>query len=39
MSKDGLQTNPKKIKAINDWPVPKTVTEVCSLFGFANYHR
>ena len=25
VSKDGIETNPKKIKAIQKWPVPKTV--------------
>ena len=30
MSKEGTQTDTKKIKAIQTWPVPKTVTEVQS---------
>ena len=28
VSKDGIKTDPKKIEAIKNWPVPKTVTEV-----------
>ena len=28
MSKDGIETDPKKIAVIKDWPVPKTMTEV-----------
>ena len=28
VSKDGIETDPKKIEAIKNWPVPKTVTEV-----------
>ena len=28
VSKDGIETDPKKITAIKEWPVPKTVTEV-----------
>ena len=27
-SKDGIETGPKKITAIKEWPVPRTVTEV-----------
>ena len=32
-------TDPGKVKAIQDWPKPKTVTEVCSFTGFTNYYR
>ena len=28
VSKDGIETDPKKITAIKEWLVPKTVTEV-----------
>ena len=28
VSKDGIETGPKKITAIREWPIPKTVTEV-----------
>ena len=28
VSKNGIETDPKKIEAIKKWPVPKTVTEV-----------
>ena len=28
VSKNGRETDPKKIEAIKEWPVPKTVTEV-----------
>ena len=30
VSKGGIETDPKKIEAIKNWPVPKTVTEVQS---------
>ena len=30
MSKDGIETDPKKETAINEWPVPRPVTEVHS---------
>ena len=39
MSRDGTETNPKKITAIKEWPVPKTVTEVQSFLGFTNYYH
>ena len=32
VSKDGIETDPKKITAIKEWPVPKTVMEVQSFF-------
>ena len=38
VSKDGIETDPKKITAIKDWPVPKTVTDVQSFLGFTNYY-
>ena len=37
VSKDGIETDPKKITAIKEWPIPKTVTEVQSFLGFMNY--
>ena len=39
VSKDGIETDPKKIEAIEKWPVPKTVTEVRSFLGFTNYYH
>ena len=39
VSKNGIETDPKKIDAIKKWPVPKTVTEVGSFLGFTNYYR
>ena len=38
VSKDSIETDPKKIEAIEKWPVPKTVTEVRSFLGFMNYY-
>ena len=31
--------DPRKIKAIMDWPRPKTVFELRSFLGLANYYR
>ena len=35
----GIEMDPKKIKAIQDWTCPKTVTDVRSFLGFTNYYR
>ena len=34
----GIQTDPKKVEAIDKWPVPTNVTEVRSFLGFTNYY-
>ena len=39
VSKDGIETDPKKIEAIRDWPRPHTVTDVRSLLGFTNHYQ
>ena len=39
VSKKGIETDPKKIEAIEKWPVPKMVTEVRSFLGFTNYYH
>ena len=39
VSKDGVETNPKKVQVIQEWPVPKTVYDVRSFLGFTNYYR
>ena len=36
VSKNGIQTDPKKVEAICKWPVPTNVTEVRSFLGFTN---
>ena len=38
VSKDGIETNPKKIMAIVKWPRPKNITQVRSFLGFCNYY-
>ena len=38
VSKDGIETEKKKVIAIQEWPIPKTVTEVHSFLGFMNYY-
>ena len=39
VSANGVSTDPKKIKAVNDWPVPLYVTDVRGFLGFCNYYR
>ena len=39
VSKDGVETDKKKETTIQEWPIPKTVTEVCSFLGFTNYYH
>ena len=39
VSKNGIETDPKKIEAIQNWPRPKTVHDVRSFLGFTNYYR
>ena len=38
MTKEGNSVDPKKIKAIEDWPVPKDVTDVRSFMGITSYY-
>ena len=38
VSKDGIETEKKKITAIQEWPIPRKVTEVHSFLGFSNYN-
>ena len=39
VSRKGIEIDPKKISAIQDWPQLKTVTEVQSFLGFMNYYQ
>lgn len=39
IGRDGIKPDPKKIQAVQDWPIPKTVTDVRSFLGLANYFR
>lgn len=39
VSKDGIATDPKKLEAVQNWPVPRTVHDVRSFMGLANYYR
>jgi RNase H-like domain found in reverse transcriptase len=39
VSPAGLSMDPAKIQAIEDWLIPRTVKEVQSFLGFANFYR
>ena len=39
VSANGIETDPKKVKAVRNWTVPKTVTDVRSFLGFTNHYR
>ena len=39
VSADGITCDPDKIEAVANWKTPRTVTEVRSFLGFANYYR
>jgi len=38
VSKDGVSTDPAKIEALKNWPVPTSITEVRSFLGSASYY-
>ena len=39
VSSQGIETNPKKIAAIVNWPQPKNIMQVRSFLCFCNYYR
>ena len=39
VSKEGVSTDPDKIKSVTEWPQPTIVTEVRSFLGFVSYYR
>ena len=39
ISRQGVQPDPSKIKAVKEWETPKSVTEVRSFLGLAGYYQ
>ena len=39
MSQEGIQTDPEKTSAIQDWPVPQNIKDVRSFLGCTGYYR
>jgi len=39
VSRDGIKPDSHKIEAIQNWPVPRNVHELCQFLGMANFHR
>ena len=39
VTKGGILVDPEKIKAIEEWPVPKDVTDIRSFMGITSYYR
>jgi hypothetical protein len=39
VGKDGVRVDPKKIKAMQDWPHPKTLKSLCGFLGLTRYYH
>ena len=39
VSKDGVSTDPDKVSAVAEWPVPKCLTELQAFLGTVGYYR
>jgi hypothetical protein len=39
VSSEGISTDPKRLKAVREWPTPKNTHEIRSFLGLCTYHR
>ena len=39
ISKDYVVIEDSKVKAIEDWPIPHTVYDICSFLGLKNFYQ
>ena len=39
VSEEGVSTDPQKVEAVLNWPVPRTVHDVRAFLGFVGYYR
>ncbi|KAI0509958.1 hypothetical protein KFK09_010558 [Dendrobium nobile] len=39
ISSSGILTDPQKVRAIADWPTPKSIPEIRSFIGLSNFYR
>ena len=39
VSEKGIQTDPKKVNVVAEWPIPQNVRDVRSFLGLASYYR
>lgn len=39
VSKDGIQPDPRNVKSVQDWPTPRSATEVRAFLGLCSYYR
>ena len=39
VNKNGVHVDPKKIKAIQEWPISKNVGDIRSFHGLASFYR
>jgi hypothetical protein len=39
VSSQGIATDPKKVEAVKEWPIPKNIKELQAFLGLAGYYR
>ena len=39
MSSQGIETDPEKTRAVDEWPTPENLVELHSFLGLASYYR